>query len=319
MAHRIRTPLNSLSGGLELLGDTIGEGSKDFKVVREAADQLLAVASQLIEQADRDDDMHEAPQAVVEPVIQTEALEAEPRILLAEDTESNRYVLERMLVSLGCETIVVGNGVEALEKIRQQAFDLVLMDVMMPLMDGEQATRAIRALSGPKSRTPIIGVTAHSLQAERERLLAAGMTACLAKPIRREELESALRTALIGREAVQPINARFDHELYQRAFFDLPEAYRQRMRDAAKKDISELGEAVLRAAKGNDPEELLRVAHGLKGVSLNVGAIGIVEELSRYREKLQQDPGFSSAALRREIASSLLAFDDLYDALVAKA
>ncbi len=319
MAHGIRTPLNSLSGGLELLGDSIGEGSKDFKVVREAADQLLELASQLIEQADQNEDTPHPPSVAMEPGVRTEALDEVPRVLLAEDTESNRYVLERMLVSLGCETVVVGNGVEALEKIRQQAFDLVLMDVMMPLMDGEQATQAIRALSGPKSRTPIIGVTAHSLQAERERLLAAGMTVCLAKPIRREELETALRTALIGREAVQPLNARFDHELFQRAFFDLPEAYRERMRDAAKKDISELGEAVLRAAKGNDSEEMSRVAHSLKGVSLNVGAIGIVEELSRYREKLEQDPSFSSAALRREIASSLLAFDDLYDALVAKA
>ncbi len=75
----------------------------------------------------------------------------------------------------------------------------------------------------------------------------------------------------------------------------------------------------MRAAKGDDFEELSRVAHSLKGVSLNVGAIGIVEELSRYREKLEQEPSFSSAALRREIASSLLAFDDLYDALVAEA
>lgn len=186
----------------------------------------------------------------------------------------------------------------------------------MPIMDGEQATQAIRALAGPASRTPIIGVTAHSLQAERERLLSAGMTACLAKPVRREALETAIRTAMIGREAVQPLHARFDHELFQRAFFDLPAAYRERMREAAKKDISDYGEEVLKAAKTDDDGALSKAAHSLKGVSLNVGAIGIVEELSRYREKLTKDPSFSSASLRREIASSLLAFDDLYRALV---
>ncbi|NNK45628.1 MAG: response regulator, partial [Altererythrobacter sp.] len=235
-----------------------------------------------------------------------------------EDTESNRYVIERLLNSIGCEITTVTNGVEAVEKARAATFDLILMDVMMPIMDGEQATQAIRAMTGPASRTPIIGVTAHSLQAERERLLSAGMTACLSKPIRREELETAIKTAMIGREAVLPLAARFDHELFQRAFFDLPKAYRDRMRDAAKKDISDYGEEVLRAAKSKDNEALSRAAHSLKGVSLNVGAVGIVEELSRYRETLAKDPGFSSASLRREIASSLLAFDDLYGALVSE-
>ena len=121
---------------------------------------------------------------------------------------------------------------------------------------------------------------------------------------------------MIGREAVQPLNARFDHAVFQRAFFDLPAAYRDRMREAAKKDISDYGEDVLKAAKTDDNEALSKAAHSLKAVSLNVGAIGIVEELSRYREKLGEDPSFSSGALRQEIAASLLAFDDLYRALV---
>jgi HPt (histidine-containing phosphotransfer) domain-containing protein len=121
---------------------------------------------------------------------------------------------------------------------------------------------------------------------------------------------------MFGRETVQPLNARFDHELFQRAFFDLPNSYRDRMREAAKKDISEYGEAVLKAAKENDQEALSKAAHTLKGVSLNVGATGIVEELSRYRESLAEGQSVSSADLRREIAASLLAFDDLYRALV---
>lgn len=317
MAHAIRTPLNSLNVGLELLSPAVGSGSRDFAVVREATDQLVDIAARLIEQTE-----HQVSPAAAQVPPQTERESdtysdgSRPRILVAEDTESNRYVIERLLDSIGCETVVVSNGIEAVEAIRQQSFDLVLMDVMMPIMDGEQATQAIRALAGPASRTPIIGVTAHSLQAERERLLSAGMTACLAKPVRREALETAIRTAMIGREAVQPLHARFDHELFQRAFFDLPAAYRERMREAAKKDISDYGEEVLKAAKTDDDGALSKAAHSLKGVSLNVGAIGIVEELSRYREKLTKDPSFSSASLRREIASSLLAFDDLYRALV---
>lgn len=318
MAHAIRTPLYSLNGGLELLSDTVGPQSQDLRVVREAADQLVEIASKLIEQVDgQAPDLR--PQVPVKPAPspdepwQSEA----PCVLVAEDTESNRYVVERILSSIGCETVMVTNGVEAVEAARSRCFDVILMDVMMPIVDGEQATRAIRALDGPSSRAPIIGVTAHSLRAERERLLSAGMTACLSKPVRRDVLETAIRTALIGREAIEPHSARFDHELFQRTFCDLPEAYRDRMRQAAKKDIANYGKAVLEAAKSKEENKLSRAAHALKGVSLNVGAIGIVEELSRYRETLVDDPTFSSAALRKEIAASLLAFDDLFNALVA--
>ena len=320
MAHAIRTPLNSLTGGLELLADKLTGKSQDFEVVRDATDQLVEIASKLIEQADTGEiqptDLQLDP--VSEQSNEIDQNTSAPKVLLAEDTESNRYVIERLLNSIGCETTTATNGVEAVEAARAASFDVILMDVMMPIMDGEQATQAIRTMTGPASRTPIIGVTAHSLQAERERLLSAGMTACLSKPIRREELETAIRTAMIAREAVQPLAARFDHELFQRAFLDLPKAYRDRMRDAAKKDISDYGEEVLRAAKSKDDEALSRAAHSLKGVSLNVGAVGIVEELSRYRECLADDPGYSSASLRREIASSLLAFDDLYSALVSE-
>lgn len=319
MAHAIRTPLNSLTGGLELLSDD-ESGSRDIEVVREAADQLVEIAGRLIDQADEaDHDPGSTPTASSAEAVADTTEEQTPRVLLAEDTESNRYVLERMLEGVGCEVTSVTNGVEAVEAVRRQEFDVIVMDVMMPIMGGEQATQSIRALSGSASRIPIIGVTAHSLQAERERLLSAGMTACLSKPVRREAIETAIRTAMIGREAVQPLNARFDHELFQRAFFDLPEGYRDRMREAAKKDISDYGEEVLTAAAKGDGDRLSRAAHSLKGVSLNVGAIGIVEELSRYREKLAVDQTSSSGALRQEIAACLLAFDDLFTALVRDA
>lgn len=320
IAHAIRTPLNSLSGGIELLADQSAGQSKDFEIVSNAVDQLVEIASQMIELADT----VETPSASISPNlsfedrITNEQARPAPKVLLAEDTESNRYVIERILGAIGCETTIATNGFEAVEAVRATTFDVILMDVMMPIMDGERATQAIRAITGPASRTPIIGITAHSLQAERERLLSSGMTICLSKPVRREELETAIRTVLLGRESVHPHNARFDHELFQRAFYDLPEVYRDRMRDAAKKDISEYGEEVLKAGKMGDIEALSRAAHSLKGVSMNVGAIGIVEELCRYCEMLAEDPGCSSAALRKEIAATLLAFDDLFGALVVQ-
>lgn len=145
-----------------------------------------------------------------------------PRVLLAEDTESNRYVVERLLAEMGCDVTSVENGAAAVEAVRREHYDAILMDVMMPIMNGEQATQAIRALPGPAARTPIIGVTAHSLQSERERLLSAGMTACLPKPVRKDALDTAIRTALISGRGGGKSAARFDHDLFLRTSKTFP-------------------------------------------------------------------------------------------------
>ncbi len=321
MAHEIRTPLGTLTGGLELLSDQVDPKNADFVVVREASDRLVEIASQLIKQDDMPADHSEilATPEVLEPQGLTDsgtALVQAPKVLLAEDTESNRYVIERMLTGFGCEATVVTNGVEAVDTAKKNKFDLILMDVMMPLMDGEQATKMIRTLSGPVSKIPIIGITAHSLQAERESLIAAGMNAVLTKPLRREMLESAIKSAMLAGNAGPANSAKFDHEVFQRVFFDLPAAYRDRMRTAAKKDISDYGAAVLDAAASKEDEVISKAAHSLKSVALNVGAIGIVEQLSLFHENRAKGAAASTKGLRSEIASSLLVFDDLFEALV---
>lgn len=322
MAHAIRTPLAALTGGLELLQAKVrDDGLQDLTIARNASDQLGELASRLIEQADSGD---EAPSpsfpgtaALPKPSTAT-AIPDQPKVLLAEDTESNRYVVERLLAELGCVVTSVENGAAAVEAVRREDYDLVLMDVMMPIMNGEQATQTIRGLSGRAARTPIIGVTAHSLQSERERLLSAGMTACLAKPVRKEALDTAIRTALISGRDVSTNQARFDHELFRRTFGDLPPAYRSRMRDAAKKDITRYAGEVLEAVETDDDEALSRAAHSLTGVSLNIGAIGIVEELAAYREAAPLGE-VSIEPFREAVAACLLVVDDLYDALVSEA
>ena len=319
MAHAIRTPLATLSGALELLRQKVdGTSDEDLKLAREAADQLGEMATKLIEEAGRDGDPDTAGRegsSALANMSSTIALPDRPRVLVAEDTESNRYVAERLLAELGCDVSSVENGAAAVEAVRREAFDLVLMDVMMPIMNGEQATQAIRALGGPASRTPIIGVTAHSLQSERERLLSSGMTACLSKPVKRETLETAIQTALIAGRDVGQGAVRFDHDLFRRAFMDLPPSYRLRMREAAKKDITKYAANVLSAVETDDDIGLSKASHSLNGVSLNIGAVEIVEELAAYREK-RPAPDASTEGFRRAVAASLLAVDDLYDALV---
>ncbi len=123
------------------------------------------------------------------PVAQagTQTSERRARILLVEDNPVNQLVAKGMLGKLGCEVIVAGHGGEALDQLEQAAFDLVLMDCNMPVMDGYEASRRIRQ-SGRWPDLPIVALTANAMPEERERCRAAGMNDYLAKPFRREEL-----------------------------------------------------------------------------------------------------------------------------------
>lgn len=110
-------------------------------------------------------------------------------ILLAEDNPINQKVAVRTLEKLGHRVFVANNGKEVIAALEQQPFDLVLMDVQMPEMDGVEATAVIRENEKRTGqRTPIIALTAHAMKGDRERLLAAGMDGYVTKPIRQEEL-----------------------------------------------------------------------------------------------------------------------------------
>ncbi|MBJ2348075.1 MULTISPECIES: hybrid sensor histidine kinase/response regulator [Pseudomonas] len=113
------------------------------------------------------------------------------RVLLVEDNPVNQLVAKGMLVKLGCEVVVAAHGIEALDQLEQQDFDLVLMDCNMPVMDGYEASRQIRR-SGRWLNLPIVALTANAMPEERERCRAAGMSDYLSKPFRREELAALL-------------------------------------------------------------------------------------------------------------------------------
>jgi CheY-like chemotaxis protein len=137
----------------------------------------------------------EAPlaSAVWEPA--AEAGDDGLRILLVEDSVPNQLVALTMLRHHGHDVTVASDGQEAIGLFGSHEFDVVLMDVQMPLMDGFACTRAIRsaeAASGRVRHVPIIAMTAHALQGDRERCLEAGMDDYVSKPIRREQLLEAL-------------------------------------------------------------------------------------------------------------------------------
>jgi two-component system, sensor histidine kinase and response regulator len=115
------------------------------------------------------------------------------RVLLAEDNAVNRVVASRLLEKQGHHVAIATTGREALVALRREHYDVVLMDVQMPDMDGFEATRAIRAMEQHTGRhQQIIALTAHAMIGDRERCLEAGMDAYLAKPISPQELYELL-------------------------------------------------------------------------------------------------------------------------------
>ncbi|WP_435168363.1 ATP-binding protein [Falsirhodobacter sp. 1013] len=113
-------------------------------------------------------------------------------ILVAEDNATNQIVVRTMLERLGHRVSIVDNGRKAVLAADQRAYDIVLMDISMPEMDGLEATRRIRAGTGPSRAVPILALTAHAGPAEGERCREAGLDGLLSKPIRRQALEEAL-------------------------------------------------------------------------------------------------------------------------------
>ena len=207
------------------------------------------------------------------------------RILVAEDNPVNQKLVIRLLQRLGVEVQMASNGAEALEALRDNDFDAVLMDCQMPHMDGYEATRQIRA-PGTLVRNkhiPVIALTAHALATDRAKCLAAGMNDYLTKPINPSQLKQALGKALAlfdkrsdssGSHALL-----FDQaQLLQRTDNDgdfsreLIETFIQTANDTL---------AQLRSAVGAEQSDVVRkLAHGLKGSAATASAVALAERAS---------------------------------------
>ncbi len=107
---------------------------------------------------------------------------------MAEDNLVNQKLAEKMLEKRGHRVVVTSNGREAMEALNKERFDLILMDIQMPEMDGLTATRKIRNSKSEIQNIPIIAMTAHAMKGDRERCLAAGMDGYVSKPVKAEEL-----------------------------------------------------------------------------------------------------------------------------------
>jgi len=208
------------------------------------------------------------------------------RILLVEDNELNQEVATELLQDAGFIVHLAANGLIALEMVRANAYDLVLMDMQMPVMDGVTATREIRAEERFKG-LPIVAMTANAMQADRERCLAAGMNDHIAKPIEPEDLWQALLkwtrprhgrmdalssmpTTAVAADLPPDIEG-LDMVNGLRRVLGKKPLYLSMLRKFAAGQKYALPE-ILRALEFKDMETAERLAHTLKGVSGNIGA-----------------------------------------------
>jgi two-component system, sensor histidine kinase len=150
-----------------------------------------------------------APQAVIEVQADTNvselaglSLQSQPHVLIVDDNATNRVVAQALCEMFGCTSETAEDGLEALEAVQSTRYDLILMDIKMPRMDGVAATKAIRALEGPVSRTPIIALTANADPDDARRYVASGMASVVEKPIKPERLRMAINAALAEAEAL---------------------------------------------------------------------------------------------------------------------
>ncbi len=195
------------------------------------------------------------------------------RILLAEDNLVNQQVATAMLLKRGHHVDVVSNGREAVEAFGASGYDVVLMDIQMPEMDGFEATERIRAL--PQGATlPIIALTAHALSGERERCLARGLSGYLAKPFKAHDLFAAVE-GHGGARASQPgtVPPAVDVEGFRRS---MQEAGAEQAVDGILATfvatLPERLEALELATRGAEPEPIQRAAHAFKSAAATIGA-----------------------------------------------
>ena len=117
------------------------------------------------------------------------------RILLVDDSATNQKLANIVLRKMGFDPVTANNGAEAIEKVKTSIFDLILMDIEMPEIDGIQTTREIRKLENPGNRPYIVAMTANAMAGDRERYIAAGMNGYIAKPFKLPDLLIQIKKA----------------------------------------------------------------------------------------------------------------------------
>ena len=225
------------------------------------------------------------------------------RVLLVEDNEVNQLVAVRLLEKLGHSVVVARNGREGVATWSRERFDVVLMDVQMPDMDGIEATRALReaeAARGGRSRTPVIALTAHAMASDRERCLAAGMDHYVTKPIRVESLAAIIDEAVAAARSPSPAASPLDEEALLASLGGDVELAVQISEMFFEESAVMLG-AVREQWERRSFDELKSTVHALKGALATFEAAPAIEVAKRLESVLRR--GDVTSVTEADIAS----------------
>lgn len=233
------------------------------------------------------------------------------RVLIVEDNVINQKVATKMLERMHIASDIVENGAEAVTALKNFHYDLVLMDLQMPVMDGLEATRQIRAMEGTEKHTTIIALTANVMSGDREQCLEAGMDDYLSKPMKQEDLEQMInkwieKTTTESAQIPKQHSPNAEEELIDPArikeILDLGDEgllkeLLEIFLDDGKKALQEIESAI--AANNNI---LLRESsHRLKGVSANLG----MNSLATLSSSLEQFALSNNSESAKELLATL--------------
>jgi signal transduction histidine kinase/CheY-like chemotaxis protein/HPt (histidine-containing phosphotransfer) domain-containing protein len=248
-------------------------------------------------------------------------------VLVVDDVEINRELLRATLEKQGHRIVMAGNGREAVERFSQERFDLIFMDMQMPVLDGYGAVREIREMEQTRhlSRTPIVAMTAYAMQGDREKCLAAGVDAYLSKPARAAEIVATINQLVPEQGARSETNPKVENTPIAQPdcgqtvpVFDREELLERlggrdemlgRFLDMFTRNAAGYMEALEAAIAGGDGEQARIQSHTIKGAAANISARQVRETAAAIEVHAREGKLDEVAGLFLQLKDDLAAFE----------
>ncbi|MDD2895271.1 MAG: response regulator [Aliarcobacter sp.] len=205
------------------------------------------------------------------------------KILVAEDNPNNQKLIDILLGKLGLQVVLVANGEEAIEKYKQEKFDLILMDINMPIMDGVNATKEIRKIENDYYKIPIVALTANSIAGDKEKYLNQGMDDYLSKPIEFDKLVNLLKKYLLANEFYEIQLQKITSSNISKKLLipkEISEMLITDFKNKILKDMEELNLLII----NQDSIALKQKAYDIKNSCLNMDLVMATEILEKIEE-----------------------------------
>ncbi|MBN2416576.1 PAS domain S-box protein [bacterium] len=243
-------------------------------------------------------------------------------VLVAEDDPINQLVIEKMLMKLGCRVDIAADGKAALEAVNDKEYDLVFMDIQMPVLNGLDAVRKIRntASLGPKRRVPIIALTVHAYEKDRQRCLNAGMNDYLLKPIAMTDIKKKLQRYRNGEYgAVIPAAPRVEDSIDMKAILAQTggrEALLKKTCETYRSSAEELLRDLETSIKNRDAADISKIAHSLETASASIGGKRAQQAASAVETAARSNNyrliAAKAAVLRHEVGNIISVLPSIY-------